>query len=60
MSNAKFDVVTWKRETYRKLLHPGGYLPRFEYKPPPMIYGTAQDGDAEIEAEPVAEIDGDE
>ncbi len=60
MSKPIFDVVQWKRETYRKLLYPGGHIPRYEYKAPPMIYGTAQDGDAEIEAEPVAEIDGDE
>ena len=60
MSKPIFDVVAWKRETYRKLLHPGGYLPQFEYKPPPVFYGTAQDGDAEIEAEPLVEIDADE
>jgi hypothetical protein len=60
MSNAKFDVVAWKRETYRKLLHPGGYLPRFEYKPPPLVYGTVDSGDPDPEVDTDAVIDGDE
>lgn len=42
-----FNTAQWKKETYRKLLYPGGHLPRFEYKPPPMIYGRVDDDTAD-------------
>lgn len=51
MTKPIFDVVKWKRETFSKLLYPGGSIPRFERKPPPMYYGSVDDGDVEIEQE---------
>lgn len=58
MNKPIFDVVAWKKETYRKLLYPGGHLPRFEYKPPPMIYGrTGEDTADDIEADTDLGID---
>lgn len=50
-----FDVAAWKRETYRKLLHPGGAIPKFEHKPPIFFYGST--GGVEDTADPDVEID---
>lgn len=55
MTKPIFDVAKWKRETYRQLLYPGGTIPKFEYKAPPLYYGSA-DGDTEAD-DTVVEIE---
>ena len=58
MTKPIFDTAKWKRETYRKLLYPGGTIPRFEHKPPPLIYGRVDDEDtADLEIDADTEID---
>ena len=53
-----FDVVAWEKETYRKLLYPGGTILRFEYKAPTFHYGRVDDEDtADLEIDADTEID---